>query len=224
LQKQQGRAGAVAGLATWRHGSGRVHGAGCGPGRGGGPPVHGGPGPGRRAAWAGSTVDRPRGAAGRGPRWTARGAGRGGRAARRCAVAPLPALRRLAVAALCGAGRRAKSTGEMRTARRARCARQQRLGEAGVRCSRGGGDGGLRRAWTRGRRGRGSVLRPSTCSSRGGETRACLTSAREVAEREADGGNGARQLRRRRCELRRRLCGSELQLGFRGGADECGGL
>jgi len=72
LQKQQGRAGAVAGLATWRHGSGRVHGAGCGPGRGGGPPVHGGPGPGRRAAWAGSTVDRPRGAAGRGPRWTAR--------------------------------------------------------------------------------------------------------------------------------------------------------
>ena len=152
----------------------------------------------------------------RGPGSRARLAGDGGGA--------MAAVLRLAVATLRGTRGHAEGTGVPCTPRRARFSWQQRLGEAGVRCSRGGSDGGLRRAWTRGRRGRGSVLRPSTCSSRGGETRACLTSAREVAEREADDGNGARRLRRRRCELRRRLCGSELRLGFRGGADGCGGL
>ena len=201
----------MAGLATWRRAVGPVRGAvpWTGGARGGGqsPPWRRGPGPwwtgraGQQAAVHGGPRAGRREAAGR------RGAARW-RHCRRSGGSP---WRRYAAR---GGARRARA----RCGRRGkRCARQQRLGEAGVRCSRGGGDGGLRRAWTRGRRGRGSVLRPSTCSSRGGETRACLTSAREVAEREADDGNGARRLRRRCCELQRRLCGSELRLGFRGG-------
>jgi len=67
---------------------------------------------------------------------------RGGGAA---TATPWPALRQLAVAALRGTGRRAEGTGGLRAVQRGRCTWRQRLGVAGVHCSRGGGDG-LRRA------------------------------------------------------------------------------